>query len=185
MKLLVCLLTVFGLAGAQEIKLPPSIEKLADKADEVVDVTLDANMLGVAAKFLSEGNQDEATAKKLVSGLKGIYVRSFEFSKEGEYSVADVDALRAQYQPPVWSRMVGVRSKKSGEHTDVFIRQANGNIAGLAVIAAEPRELTIVHISGNIDPEQLQHLGGEFGIPKLELEKKKQATTPEAKPQAK
>jgi hypothetical protein len=183
MRLLVCLLTVVGLAGAQEIKLPPGIEKLADKADEVVDVTLDANMLGMAAKFLNEGSHDEATAKKLVSGLKGVYVRSFEFSKEGEYSMADVDSIRAQYQPPVWSRMVGVRSKKSGEHTDVFIKQSNGSIAGLAVIAAEPKELTIVHISGNIDPEQLQQLGGQFGIPKVDIEKKK--ATPEAKPAAK
>ena len=119
-----------------------------------------------------------AAAKKIVGGLKGIYVRSFEFSKEGEYSMSDVDTLRAQYQPPVWSRMVGVRSKKSGEHTDVFIKQANGTISGLAVIAAEPRELTIVHISGNIDPEQLQELGGEFGIPKVEIDKKKQQPAP-------
>jgi hypothetical protein len=178
MKLFVCLCMVAGLAGAQEIRLPPSIEKLADKADEVVDVTLDANMLGMAAKFLSDKSHDEAAAKKIVGGLKGIYVRSFEFSKEGEYSMADVDTLRAQYQPPVWSRMVGVRSRKSGEHTDVFIKQANGTISGLAVIAAEPKELTIVHISGNIDPEQLQELGGEFGIPKVEIDKKKQQPAP-------
>jgi len=183
MRLLVCLLTVIGLAGAQEIKLPPSIEKLADKADEVVDVTLDASMLKMAAKFLNEDKGDEASAKKMVSGLNGIYVRSFEFSKEGEYSMADVDSIRAQYQPPTWSRMVGVRSRKSGEHTDVFVKQSNGSIAGLAVIAAEPRELTIVHISGNIDPAQLEKLGGEFGIPKIEIEKKKAA--PETKPAAK
>jgi hypothetical protein len=36
------------------------------------------------------------------------------------------------------------------------------------VIAAEPRELTIVNIIGTLDPEKLADLGGEFGIPRLE-----------------
>jgi hypothetical protein len=170
-----------GLAGAQEIKLPASIEKLADKADEVVDVTLDANMLGLASKFLDKGDPDQANAKKVVSGLNGIYVRSFEFSKEGEYSTADVETLRSQYQAPVWSRMVGVRSKKNGEHTDVFVKRVNDKIAGLAIIAAEPKELTIVHISGVIDPEQLGELSGQFGIPKVDIERKSLAK-PEPKP---
>ena len=39
---------------------------------------------------------------------------------------------------------------------------------GIVVIAAEPRELTIVHISGNLDPEKLAELGGDFGIPRFE-----------------
>src|SRR5260370_17690565 len=39
------------------------------------------------------------------------------------------------------------------------------NIAGLAILVAEARELTVVNIVGNIDVNKLSLLGGHFGIP--------------------
>jgi hypothetical protein len=158
---------------AQSLKLPPSIEKLADKAEEVVDVTLDSSMLGMASQFLSDKDKDEAAAKKLIGGIKGIYVRSFKFSKEGEYSESDVELLRQQLHGPGWSCIVKVRSPKKQSNADVCFLTVSGKITGLAVVASEPKELTIVHINGFIDPEQLHSLEGQFGIPKLNLEDKK------------
>jgi hypothetical protein len=154
-------------AMAQEIKLPPGIEKLADKATEVVDVTLDQNLLQLASRFLSDKDGDEARVKKLVAGLKGIWVRSFEFEKPGEYLDSDVEAIRSQLRAPGWSRIVGVRSRKAGENAEVYLKTEGGLITGLTVVSAEPRELTIVNIAGPIRPEDLQELGGRFGIPKL------------------
>ena len=59
-----------------------------------------------------------------------------------------------------------MRSKRDGENAEVFLRTENNRIAGLAVIAAEPAELTVVNIFGPIDPEDLSRLGGQFGIPR-------------------
>jgi hypothetical protein len=154
---------------AQEFKIPLNIEKLAAKATENVTVTLDSSMLKLAGAFLSEKKGDEAEARKLIQGLKGIYVRSFEFAGPGAYSEADVEALRAQLKAPQWNRIVGVRSKADGENADVFVRMENNQIAGLAIIAAEPKELTIVHIDGAIRPEDLSRLGGQFGVPHVEV----------------
>ncbi|MBS1873363.1 MAG: DUF4252 domain-containing protein [Acidobacteria bacterium] len=162
----VCLLPMM----AQDVKIPASIEKLADKASEVVDVTLDASLLQLAAKFLPANDPDTAQVKRLVSGLKGVYVRSFQFDKPGEYQASDVESIRSQLRGPNWARIVGVRKLKSGEHSEVYLRTEGGSITGLAVIAAEPKELTIVNINGPIRPEDLQELGGHFGIPKLDGE---------------
>lgn len=155
--------------SAQELKLPPNLEKLADKARETVDVTMDSSMLQLAARFLSDKDPDQARVKRLVAGLKSIFVRSFEFENKGEYQSSDLDPLRAQLKAPGWSRIVGVRSNRSGENAEVFVKSENGGIAGLAVIAAEPKELTIVHIVGAIQPEDLRDLGGNFGIPRIDL----------------
>ena len=38
---------------------------------------------------------------------------------------------------------------------------------GLAVIASEPREFTIVNIIGSIDIDKIAKLEGQFGIPKV------------------
>lgn len=159
--------------AAQEVKLPASLNKLAEKASEVVDVTLDGQMLKLASKFLSKDDPDEAKVKNLVNGLKGIYVKSFEFEKEGEYSPADVEAIRTQLRGPGWSRMVAVVSKKDGENADIYMKLDGDRVGGLVILAAEPKELTVVNIVGNIDIDQLSELGGHFGIPDVEVQREK------------
>lgn len=155
--------------AAQEFKIPASLDRLADKANEVVDVTLDNSMLQLASRFLSDKDPDQVRVKKLVAGLKGVYVKSFEFDKAGEYEESDIAALRSQLKGPGWTRIVGVRSKKGGDNADVFIGSDGGQVTGLVVIAADPKELTVVSIIGNIKPEDLRDLGGNFGIPKMEI----------------
>ena len=152
---------------AQDLKLPPDVEKLSSKAKETVEVNMDGPMLRWASKFLSTEDPEEKKAAKLVENLKGIYVRSFEFTEDGQYSSSDVDSLRSQFKSPKWARVVGVRSEHDGENVDVFFHLENEKMAGIVVIAAEPKELTFVNIVGPLEIEQLSDLGGEFGIPKL------------------
>jgi len=92
-------LLIWGLAAAfvlpawaldNNIKMPVNLDRLAARATESVDVTLDASTLELASKFLSKDDPDQAQVKNLVSKLKGVYVRSFEFDKEGQYSLNDV-----------------------------------------------------------------------------------------------
>jgi hypothetical protein len=155
------------LARAQDVKIPPDVEKLSARAKETVEVTMDGPMLRWASKFLSAEDPDEEKAAKLVANLKGIYVRSYEFDKDGAYSAADVEALRSQFHSPGWSRVVGVRSERNGDNVDVFFKLENDKMAGIVIISAEARELTFVNIVGPLEVDQLADLGGEFGIPKL------------------
>ena len=146
------------------------LDKLVDKATRVVDVTLDRKMLQLAARFLSSTRSpDEAEIKELVSGLKGVYVKYFEFDKEQQYSLADIEPILAQLKGSSWSRMVGVSSTKTGEKVEVYLMSTGDTINGLAVVAAEPKELAVVNIVGNIDIDRLVRLEGQFGIPKLNL----------------
>jgi len=171
--LLALLLALPLLSRAQDNKLPPDVEKLSAKAKETVEVNMDGPMLRWASKFLSKEDPEEKQAAKLVANLKAIYVRSFEFDEDGAYSPADVEALRAQFRPPVWSKAVGVRSERDGDNVDVFFRLENDQMAGIVVISAEKRELTYVNIVGPLDVDQLSDLGGEFGIPKLKIKTNK------------
>ena len=170
---IVTILLAAGLipAWGQEIKLPASLEKLAEKAEQSVNVTLEGTMLRLAGRFLSGKDPDTGKAREVFAGLESVHVRSFEFAREGEYNMADVDAVRAQLQSPAWSRMVGVRSKRSNGDAgdaDVYVKIAgNGLLGGVVVISAEPKELTIVTIVGTLDPQHLADLGGQFHIPEL------------------
>ena len=154
---------------AQDVTIPLNIERLSAKAVESVNVTVDGALLQLAAKFLSRSDPEQRAVKNLISNVKGVYVRSFEFAGPGQYSEADVDALRAQLKAPQWSRMVNVRSTRGGENVDVFFRMDKERIAGLVLIATQPHELTIVNIVGGIDLDQLASLGGYFGIPQVNV----------------
>lgn len=150
-------------APAQTIAIPDRVEKLSAKATENVNVTLDGPMLQLAGRFMTGKNGNEQTVKDIVSKLKGIRVRNFQFDKDDQYSDRDLDAIRAQLKAPAWSRIVDANEKDG--HTQVFVKQDKGQLGGLVILSAEKRELTIVNIDGTIDLDQLSHLGGSFGIP--------------------
>jgi hypothetical protein len=171
---LVTLLFLACSLPAQQIESLLDWDALAAKASEQVNVNLAGTMLETASRFLKDSDSDQGKVKKLLTELKGIRVRSLKFDKEGDYTMDDVNKLRKAFQGTEWSSIVDVQSKrKGGDNASVFIKSDGKQIQGIAVIAAEPRELTVVHIDGNIDPEMLGSLGGSFGIPKVNLDKDK------------
>jgi len=74
----------------------PEFAALADKASETVTVTMDSNLLGFAARFLSSEDPEQAKAKKLVSSLSGVYVQHFTFETDYAYPKGDIDRVRKQ-----------------------------------------------------------------------------------------
>lgn len=169
----VFLLAVATSSNAQAGKLElGQLEHLSSKATQTVDVNIDEKLMQLTARFLSAKDPDEARVKELVNGLKGIFVKSFEFEREGEYSPADIQSIRSQLQSPAWSRVININSRKEGS-LEVYLMTEGTAVRGLAVLAADPKELTIVNIIGPVDLEKLSELEGQFGIPELDIESPK------------
>ena len=168
-------LTLSGFAAApayaqDHAKIDMShLDKFAERADKVINVTVDEQLLRLAASFLSDKKPDEAKIKELILGLKGVFVKRFEFEREGEFTLADVDSIRSQLNAPGWSNVANVRSKREGNY-DVALMSEGSVIKGLAVLAAESKAFTVVNIVGPIDLAKLAELEGKFGIPHFGLE---------------
>ena len=141
------------------------LDRLASAATETVNITVDPSMLKLASSFLN-GGQD-AAIKELLNGLRGIYVKAFEFDHENAYTADDINAVRRQLSAPGWSRLVTVDSKRERELVEVYSWREGSGSGGLAVLVAEPMELTVVNIVGPIDLAKLGKLQGQFGIPRL------------------
>ena len=158
-------LSATSLAQDSQLPLPPQVEKdLAARASDVTEVTLGKNMLAFASKFMNGTGQDEAATRKLIEGLDGIYVREYEFDKEGQYSNEQIDQLRKYFETPEWSPIVRERERKNGETTDIMVKQVNGETRGMLILEAEPKELTIVLILGPIRMDELGKLKGIGGL---------------------
>ena len=174
-KLAPVLLLIIGSAIAGRAQGPKlqidQLDVLANKASETVDVKLDERLMQTTAKFFS--GKDDADIKEVLKGLKGIYVKSFTFDKDGEYSQIDVDSIVTQLRTGSWSKILSVKSKKDGDNVEVYLNMIGDQITGLAVLSIEPREFTVVNIVGPIDLEKLTKLEGQFGVPDLGIEQDK------------
>ena len=147
------------------------LDHLTAKASDSVNVSLNGSTLQFAAKFLDGSDPDEAKVKKLISSIDGIYIRSFEFKTAGAYTQADLDNVRNQLKAPEWSRILEVKSAEDGENAEVYVRTENKKVSGVAILYAEPKELTVANIVGPVDLDSLAELSGHFGLPKLKNEK--------------
>jgi hypothetical protein len=164
----------------QQLQLP-DLSKLNVGATDVVDVSVDQALLGLAASFMS-GGTDDAQVKSLISSLKGIYVKSFTYGKDGAYDPAILDGVRRQLSGGQWSRLIAAKSSAEGSDMAVYLWRNGDKPGGLAVLSVEPREVTLVNIVGTIDLEQLRALQGKFGVPDLKMGDTGVKTTPKAKP---
>ena len=163
---LACLAPLAALLCAQQFKF--NLDHLAAKASNTVDLSVSGSTLKFAARFLDTSDPEEAQVKKLINGLDGIYIKHFEFKSDSMWSDADLQTIRGQLHAPEWERILGYKSAEEGENDEIWVRTENKKISGVAIIASEPKSLTVVNIAGPVDLDSLAELGGHFGVPKLE-----------------
>lgn len=157
-------------AMAQDPRIQTSqLDALTARASQTVDVNIDERVMRMTAGLFSPKDPDEAKVKELINGLKGIYVRSFEFEKEGQYTQADLESIRTQLRNPAWTRIVNINSKKDGG-LEVYLMSNESQVSGLTVLATDAKEITVVNIVGPVDLKKLSALEGHFGVPELGIE---------------
>ena len=168
-------------AKAQDSRIQMSgLDHLAAKASQTVDVNLDERLMRVAMKVFNDKDEDEREVKALISNLKGIYVKSFEFETDGQYTPADIETIRTQLRGPGWTRLVNVTSKKEGT-LEVYLLFNGDQVGGLAVLAIDDKELTVVNIVGPVDLDKLAKLEGQLGVPDLGIESQKKSKNDDEK----
>ncbi|HEX5888763.1 MAG TPA: DUF4252 domain-containing protein [Pyrinomonadaceae bacterium] len=169
---LIALLLIAGSAvatRAQDSRLQLNgLDHLTAKASQSVDVNIDEKLIRIALKVFSDNDPEEREVKKVVAGIKGIYVKRFEFETDGQYTAADMETIRTQLRGPGWTRLVNVRSQKEG-NLEVYLLMNGETVGGLTVLSSDLRELTVVNIVGPVDLDKLAKLEGQFGIPELDI----------------
>jgi hypothetical protein len=166
-------LLLFATANAQDAARLrfENLTALETNARDVVEVNIEGNLLNLAKRVLAKTN--DADAKRVaqaISGLKGIYVRVFNFERENEYNLADVEQIRAQLNAPGWERLANVRSKKNDQKVDVFTMFTGENMSGVAVVVSDTKSIALVNVVGPIDIDLLAELSGKLNIPKIDIE---------------
>src|SRR4026208_136140 len=133
---------------AQDAKL--SFERLSSlqaKARDVVEVNVDGKLLELAKRVTAKINDKDAkTVGQAISGLKGIYVRVYNFAEVNQYDPADIDIIRSELSSPAWQRVANVRSKRNDQKVDIYTMFTGDLMSGAAVLISDTKSVALVNV---------------------------------------
>jgi hypothetical protein len=165
---LVALIVISGakLTEAQQHDgIPRGIEALRQSASSKTEFTLDHSMLVFASK-LDADNED---LRRVIAGVSGVSVHDYRFPQRWTYDLEALNSVKQEYNTAGWKQLVNNHDKNGAQGvTDLWIHFENKAISNVAILLARSNEVNFIVISGSISPLDLSHLGGHFGIPKIE-----------------
>jgi hypothetical protein len=152
--------SMLALSG-QELDLS-FLKGLEAKAKESTDINLGPEQIKLMMGFSGEGSKE---LQGLGKSIERVQVKTFEFDAAGAYNIADMEKLRANLKTGDYVPFISVKEKNG--FTEIAMRKGPKGMNGFVILVAEPRELTVVNIVGEIDLASLGKLAGKFGIPNL------------------
>lgn len=154
------------ISAAQSPRLDlPDLQSLAHNASDTVNISLGPWLLHTAGALIDDKDPNALSAKQLLAGIDSIRVRSFEFSRDAAYSAADIEPVRRQLDGHGWTPLLQSHDRNTGEQVDVYVMMDNDRTKGFALISSEPRQLTIINITGSIDLASLPALERRLHLP--------------------
>ena len=119
--------------------------------------------------FASKLDSDNDDLRRVIAGVSGISVHRFHFAGPGMYDPAALRSVKQEYKSEGWKQLVNNHEKGGGlGSTGLWVRFENNAISDVAVLLAKDDSVNFIVVSGSISPLDLIHLGGHFGIPKIE-----------------
>ena len=144
--------------------IPRAIENLQQTASSKTNFTFDHSMLILASK-LEPGDDD---LRRVIAGVSGISVRTYHFAETRQFDPAVLRSVAGEYRAAGWKQLVNKQEKTGQDMSDLSVRFENNAVSNVAILLAKSDEVNFVVVSGSISPLDISHLGGHFGIPKIE-----------------
>ena len=107
-------------------------------------------------------------------GLNAVTVQYFRYHEPAFYVPEAMQALTASYNAAGWKHMVEANVSPREQATplkpitDLWLHFHGAEIDDLAVLIRAPKQMNVIEVSGMLRPLDLVHLGGHFGIPKVD-----------------
>lgn len=145
--------------------IPQGVESLRQIASSKTEFSLDHSMLVIASK-LDEDNDD---LRRVIAGVSGVSVHRYHFAEPGMYDPEALSSVKEQYHQAGWMQVLNKHDKNGGPGlNDLWVHFEHNTITNIAILLARSNEVDFFVVSGSISPLDLSHLGGHFGIPKIE-----------------
>jgi hypothetical protein len=158
-----------SLGRAQDAKIPLERLTALEKAEETVEVALDERLMQLAAKFSTAKTlrqQSERSRRWLERHLR----TRLHIEQAGEYDINESSHCVRSCAPRLAEDRRRPQQAWWRQVRRASVDQQRMTSPDWYIIAADPKELTLVNIIGMIDLEKLSQLQGQLGIPKFDFD---------------
>jgi hypothetical protein len=144
---------------------------LSDQPATHSGVTFDRNMMQLAQSVLQANGLDE---KRAAAAVTGIAFDTYHYQRPAFYTPEAMNALLAGYKSAGWKHLVNANQTAANtaqpEHvvTDLWLHFSGADIDAVTVLTRGVKTMNVIRITGDLRPLDLLHLGGHFGIPKVD-----------------
>ena len=146
-------------------QIPQGLEALRQVASSKTEFTLDHSMLVFASKLESD-NED---FRRVIAGISGLSVHNYRFPAPWMYDPDALGSVRQEYQASGWKQLVNKHDRNGDPGmSGLWVHFEHNAISNIAILLARSNEVTFIEIAGSISPLDLSHLGGHFGIPRID-----------------
>lgn len=131
----------------------------------------DRSMMQIASNFLESSGLD---ARRAAAAITGINVDSYHYQQPAFYTPEAMAGLLDTYRAAGWKHLVNANqtpantAQPSKAITDLWLHFSGTDIDAVTILSRASRDMNIVQITGDLRPLDLLHLGGHFGIPKVD-----------------
>jgi hypothetical protein len=128
-------------------------------------------MLSVAQNVLEAQGMD---AHRAAIALTGLSFDSYRYPEPVFYSPEAMQALIGQYRAAGWKHMVNANETPANTAqpkkmvTDLWLHFSGADIDHVTVLTRAAKNMNVIQVSGDLRPLDLLHLGGHFGIPRVD-----------------
>jgi hypothetical protein len=132
---------------------------------------LDRSMLQAARGMLQSGGM---SPERAAAALSSISYDNYRYAHPAVYAPETMVSIIAAYRSAGWKHLVDGHTIPAGDGqhrgpvTDLWLHFTGSDIDGLTVLARGSRDVNVIQVACDLRPLDLVHLGGHFGIPKVD-----------------
>lgn len=151
--------------------LTQTLSTLTDQPGTHTGFVFDRSMLQLAQNYLESNGMD---ASRAAAAISSIAVDSYHYPRAAFYTPEAMGLLISTYQAAGWKHLVNANQNPANTAqpqspvTDLWLHFSGPKIDGVTVLSRAARDMNIVQLSCDLRPLDLLHLGGHFGIPKVD-----------------
>lgn len=147
-----------------------SLSALADQPPTHIGFVFDRSLLQSARKVLESQGM---TPERAALALQSISYDNYLYPHPATYAPETMESILTTYRAAGWKHLVNAHepAPDAPAHrvaTDLWLHFSGSDIDGVTVLTRSPKDVNVVQVACDLRPLDLIHLGGHFGIPKVD-----------------
>ena len=151
--------------------VPENLDALTSQPASHLGYTFDRSQIQAAQQILESGG---LPPERAIAALNSISFDTYRYKQPAFYTPEAMAGIVEAYHRAGWKHLVDGNPGPANSAmpkaalTDVWLHFSGSDIDHVTVLIRSPKDMNLIQVAGDLRPLDLLHLGGHFGIPKVD-----------------